>query len=164
MAILDDKGRLFGKINLLDLVIVLAILAVVGRFAYQRLLGPGIAPVGENKVIQVTIKLPEVQQPTISELVEGVDIYDSKSNAYLGKVKAVKKEPALIVRQGSDGKTHETRSDLLFDLYVTVEGPGYVSPNGVTMAGIEMKVGRTNQLKTAGWAGAGPTWDINENP
>lgn len=157
MAIVDGKGRLFGKINLLDLVVVLAVVAVAGRFGYQQYRAGQIAPTGEDKVIEMTFVLPTVEQFTIDALQEGEEVYDSKSNAYMGKVVRFEKRPAVVVREGPDGRMYEAESQYKFDYYVTIAGPGRVSPNGVTMGGIEVKVGRQNQFKSAFWAGQGTT-------
>lgn len=163
MAVIDNKGRLFGKVNLLDLIVLLGVLAVVGRFGYQAFFSQDVAPTGEDKQIEMTFKLPSVTQYTIDALQPGEDLYDSKSNTLLGKVVAVEAEPAVVVREVPDGLV-ERVSDTHFDYYVTVKGPARVSPNGITMSGIEMKVGRTNGYKTAYWAGSGTTVTFNLTP
>lgn len=164
MAIVDEKGRLFGKINLLDLVVVLAILAVAARFGYKAYKGRQAVAVGEDKVIEMTMRLPAVAEPTIKAIPVGSELYDSKSNTYMGKVVEVRQEPALVVTTGDDGRVYEQPSKNRFDLYVIIAGKGRVSPNGVTMAGLEVKIGRTNFVKNELWAGFGPTWEINTDP
>ncbi len=163
MKLIDNKGRLFGKINLLDLVVLLAVLAVAGRFAYGKLSGPAAAPTGQDQVIEMTFRLPAVTQWTVDAIQVGDEVYDSKSNTRMGKIVETWTEPAVVVREMPDGIVPHV-SDTHFDLYVTVRGPARVSPNGITMSGIEVKVGRTNQYKSAYWAGSGTTVAFNLTP
>lgn len=160
MSLVDGKGRLFGKINLLDLVVVLAVVAVAGRFVYQQLRADELAPAAEDRTIEMTFMLPNVEQFTIDVLTVGQAIYDSKSNTYMGDIVRFEARPAVVVREGPDGRMYETESKYKYDYFVTIAGPGRVSPNGITMNGIEVKVGRTNQYKSAFWAGEGVTVDF----
>jgi len=167
VSIVDGKGRLFGRINLLDLVVLLALLAVAGRFVYQQMNAGELAPAGEDRIIEMTIMLPSVEMFTMNALREGAAIYDSKSNTYMGEVVRVDARPAVVVREGPDGRRYETESQYKYDYFVTISGPGRVSPNGITMGGIEVKVGRVNQYKSAYWAGEGitvafPNLDLSE--
>lgn len=160
MAVLDNKGRLFGKFNLLDLAVVLVVLAVVARFGYQAYQGRQVAPVGNEREISVVMRFASVAEATTKWVKVGDEMYDSKSRTYLGKVTAVRSEPALVVVTSEDGRSYEHLSKHRFDFYVTVTGPGRVSPNGVTMGGFEMVIGRTNYVRTALWSGYGVTWDM----
>ncbi len=164
MAIVDQKGRLFGKVNLLDLVVVLAILAVAGRFGYQHYMGKQAAPTGEDKQVAVTMKFAAVQQPTVDNVPVGTAIYDSKSGGYLGKVVDVWSQPATVFTTSVDGRMFEAPSKDRVDFFMVVAGRGRVSPNAVTLGDFEMKIGRTNYVKSRLWAGYGVTWKIDENP
>ena len=161
--LIDSKGRLFGKINLLDLVVLLAILAVAGRFAYGAVKGPAAAPAGQDQVIEMTLRIPAVTDWTVDVIKVGDELYDSKSNTRMGKIVETWTEPAVVVREMPDGIVPHV-SDTHFDLYVTVRGPARVSPNGITMSGIEVKVGRSNQYKSAFWAATGTTVKFDLNP
>ncbi|MFO7273402.1 MAG: DUF4330 domain-containing protein [Bacillota bacterium] len=161
--LIDNKGRLFGKINLLDLVVLLGLLAVAGRFAYGALAGSSAAPTGQDQVIEMTLRFPAVTQWTVDAIQVGDEVYDSKSNTWMGKIVETWTEPAVIVREVPDGIVSYT-SSTHFDLYVKVRGPARVSPNGVTMSGIEVKVGRSNQYKSAFWAATGTTVAFDLNP
>lgn len=161
---IDQKGRLFGKVNLLDLVVVLAVLAVAGRFGLQQFTGATPAPTGQDQPMEIIVKLPVVSQPTVDALPVGTEIYESKSNTYMGRIVAATAEPALVVTRGDDGFVYEQPSTRSFDYYITIAGPGRVAPNAIMMAGLEMKIGRMNYLRTALWAGQGPTWVIDTAP
>ncbi|HYF93312.1 MAG TPA: DUF4330 domain-containing protein [Symbiobacteriaceae bacterium] len=163
MAIIDQKGRLFGKVNLLDLTVVLVILAVAGRFGYQYVKRDAAAPAAAQQIVEVQFLLSPVRDPSVTLLqvnnAKPIQIYDSKSQAYLGQIVEVKTSPAKV-----HGDDSEYESKYTFDHIITVRGTGLVSENGVTLGGVEMKVGRAQDLRTSGWAGTGMTWNVNSNP
>lgn len=164
MTLVDEKGRLFGKVNVLDLVVVLLILAVIGRFGLRQFRAVEVAPTGEEKEIEIVVRLQAVAQPTIDYLPVGTEVTDSRNNIIFGTVVAAKVEPALVVSAGDDGRVHEILSKERFDYYLTVRGPAKVTSAQVTMANFEIKIGRPNYFKTRLWNGQGATWHINENP
>jgi hypothetical protein len=159
VSVIDEKGRLFGKVNLLDLIIIAVVIAVVGRVGYKWYQGRHAVTTGEAKTVQMIVRLPGVSDSTINALHEGDVVFDSKSNAQLGKIIAMRSEPAWIT-----GATQEYKSQVIFDLFVTIEGPGRTSPNGVTMDGLEAFIGQPDYLRTALWKGQGWTWAVQLLP
>ncbi len=164
MNIVDEKGRLFGKVNVLDLIVVLLILAVAGRFGLRQFWAVDAAPDGEEKEIEIVVRLQAVAQPTIDFLPVGTELTDSRNNAKVGKIVAVRIEPALVVSQGDDGRVIETRSSDRFDYYLTVRGKAWSTANQLTMVNFDVKIGKLNYYKTRLWNGQGATWHIDENP
>lgn len=161
MAVIDQKGRLFGKINLLDLVILLVVLAVAGRFGYGKLVKKEAVTAG-TKTVEVQFLFAAVRQPSIDQLkvtTPPTKVYESKSGAYLGEIVAVSTKPATITGEGA-----EYTSAFKYDHTVTIRGAGIVSENGLSLGGLEMKVGRGQDLRTATWAGTGLTWALNAAP
>jgi hypothetical protein len=159
VKLMDEKGRLFGKVNILDLLVVLLVLAVAGRFVYGRMKAP-TQNASQDQRLQVVFKLPGVSKPTVDALPVGTELFDSKSNNRMGKVIEVKAQPAKVLSYTPDGRLVETTSTDVYDVYLTVEGPGRVSDNGVTLNGLEMRIGRANNMKSSLWAGTGITWGI----
>lgn len=160
MSVVDEKGRLFGKINLLDLVVILVILAVVGRFGYKAFKKGEVNAAGTDKTVEITVRLSNVTEATVNALQINDEVYDSKSNTLMGKVTEVRQQPAIVVSTGSDGRLYEHESKTALDVFLTIAGPGRVSPNSVTMNSLEVRIGGTNDLKTAIWKGSGPVVDI----
>ncbi|MGE5672752.1 MAG: DUF4330 domain-containing protein [Mycobacterium leprae] len=164
MSVVDEKGRLFGKVNLLDLVVVVAVVAVGARFGYSHFMAKSAGPAGTDQKVELTFKVSPVTQPTVDAIQKGDKVYDSKSNAFLGTVVETKAQPATVVKQGPDGRLWETQSTTAFDYYVTISSMAHVSENGVLVGGDDIKIGRDNSLRTRLWAGSGTTAGINQSP
>ena len=60
---LDDRGRLFGKVNIVDLIVLLVIIAVV-VFAVVRMTGSS----SKTVPVRVTYVVEAVRQATVSAL------------------------------------------------------------------------------------------------
>ncbi|HEY3368912.1 MAG TPA: DUF4330 domain-containing protein [Symbiobacteriaceae bacterium] len=151
MSVIDNKGRLFGKINLLDLVVVVAVIAVAGRYGYKHFMPKQSAVTGQDQNVEIVVKISKISQSTVDGLKVGDEILDSPSNTILGKVVKKEAQPSPV-----PGATSEYPSKELNDMYVTISGPGRVSPDGaVSMAGIQMLRGRAESLRTVSWTSSG---------
>lgn len=159
MAIIDNKGRLFGKVNLLDLAVVLVVLAVAVRFGYQYINPTSTLPEGKAQVIEVTMLLPQVRQPTIDQMVLGSTVVESKTSNVMGKIVEVKTQPAKV-----SGPQGEYESKFTMDAFVTIRGDAWITKNVTMLNGLEMWIGGGNFLVVNDWKGTGTTWQINENP
>lgn len=169
MAIVDKKGRLFGKLNLLDLAVLLVVVAVAGRFGYKYVAGRNAPAAAQGQQIEVTFKIPGVSQATINQVQPGTQLQDNQAatKPILGKVTKIETKPAIVRNIGPDGTLWESESKEVFDAYVTVLGPGNSGANTVMFGeggGVEVKVGRTQFLISRTWAGTGTVWNIVENP
>ena len=79
---IDEKGRLFGKVNIVDLLIVIIILAA-GAFLGMKLLGPDSAVANTQKV-RVTLYCEETPNYVAEQLEAGAEVWDSENNVTLG--------------------------------------------------------------------------------
>jgi hypothetical protein len=169
VAVVDKKGRLFGKINLLDLAVLLVVLAVVARFGMQYVEKRNAPANAGGETIEVTIKLPNVQQPTVGALPVGTVLRDSQAatRPVLGTIVKAETKPAIVRQVGPDGKLWETESKDVYDLYITLSGTGKVSQTGVMFGdagGVDVKIGRGQPMISPTWAGQGTIWHINTEP
>lgn len=160
MAMVDKKGRLFGLINLLDLVVILLVIGVAGLFTYRHFHKTQAAAVdGRDQTIEVEFRVQDATQYTVSSLPVGTQVFESKTGVLLGTITAVRTEPVML-----PGATKEYPSDSRINFFFTVRGAGRVTKNGDSLAGIEVKVGRTNFLRTKLYAQELYAVRINENP
>lgn len=154
MAIIDQKGRLFGLVNLLDLIVILAVLGAGGLLGYKTFMAPEAQTVG-GQTVQVQFLVGPVRQATVDELKVGAIVYDGKSDAQLGKIVAVETRPARVL--GSNG---EFTAQNWYDHFFTVEGTGTQSDASTTLGGVVMLVG-SQPVKTAGVRVDAVVWDRN---
>jgi hypothetical protein len=151
LKILDEKGRLFGKLNLIDLLVVLVILAVVVG-VFWKLAGDevteAIAPASEVTLeyeVLCTAINNDVCDYAVShiggQMMSNGDLID-------GYVVDCVVEPYITTSNDADGNTvavvDQARSNLRFTLRATVSASDLTNSVGSQ----EVRVGKSHIVKT----------------
>lgn len=158
---IDRQGRLFGKVNVLDFLVVVLVVALAARLAYSWL-GPGRTVKAESDVpITFTALVSGVRGPTADAIRVGDTVYETRTNTYLGKVTAVKVEPTRVLTQNPDGTQTEKESQVYKDVYVTITGLGKATPTSVMVGTQQIHIGSPLQFQTRIWGVTGTVWSID---
>lgn len=150
MKLIDEKGRLFGKINIFDLIILLAIVLVVGVVGYKLVQrGTNTANAVPTKAYIVSVKCSGMPDSFDEALKKDNRIYydlDSFTNA---KIVDIKEVPAVVTIQTDDGKLVETEHPSLKDVYVDLEVLDNLNEDSIKIGRYAVAVGlKTFTLKT----------------
>jgi hypothetical protein len=146
MPWLDERGRLFGRVNIVDLMVLALVLIVAARLGLKSRVLRAVNP-STVKPVEVVLVVEDVRQATADAMQEGETVLNTKSNAVLGKL--VKKEvrPAQKEVQTADGRLVLAESPFKKDVYLTVRGEGQVTSNVIILGGAEMRVGASVAVK-----------------
>lgn len=156
---INREGKLFGRVNVLDLIIVLLVVAFAARLAYSWWVQkPAVDQA--RQTITFTALVQGVRQPTADAIHVGDIVYDTRSNALLGTVTAVRVEAAPVLQQNDDGSRTETVSKVYRDVYVTIRGTGEATPTAVMVGSVQIHIGSPLQFQTRIWGVEGIVWDI----
>ncbi len=139
---INKEGKLFGKISIIDIVVILAI--VVAAFGiYTRFF------VGNERVetasshIEYKMKIQEVRIGSVEALLNYQSpIYDSTTKEYLGDIVGVEYTDAKKGVETVNGKMRESVIPDRYDVVVTVRVDGKINDSGYYTA--------TNQSIAAG--------------
>ncbi len=142
---LDDRGRLFGKVNIVDLIVLLVIIAVV-VFAVVRMTGSS----SKTVPVRVTYVVEAVRQATVSALQAKGTVTDDGGTG-LGKVQDVVVTPTLVEVPTSDGGLKAVESPVFSDVSIVVLGSGRVSGSTVRIGSVPMRVGKKVTLVGTGY-------------
>lgn len=149
MSLIDSRGRIFGKVNIIDLLIVVMVLTAAYGYWHARSGSTGLAALrGGDRQVEAVFVVSNVRPATSTAIKVGDKVNDSKTNTYLGEVTAVRVEPAEIAVTMPDGRVYESTSKTRQDVWVTIRGSGRVSPNAITLGSTEIRVGAQISLKT----------------
>lgn len=137
---IDDKGKLFGKISIIDLfVILVVVVAIVGSvIAFTKVKSGEVLT--ENKAIlsqnstldklELRLRLAEVRAMTKDAIHIGDGVYTKDTGKFLGEVVGVETEPAKRIITGYDGKALEAEVPERMDVIMIVEVLGKRTDNG----------------------------------
>lgn len=156
MKLIDEKGRLFGKLNLIDLLVVVILIAALIFLALRLTGGEAATPIGETTKLTYTVQVNGVSQATYDEIQRhmtnggGRDQLMASGDLLDAYVTGVTASPHINYQPDADGvvtSSPEQGDDARLDLVFTVEAN---VPDPVTnLVGTqEVRVGKGHILKT----------------
>ncbi|OAB60348.1 pyruvate/2-oxoglutarate dehydrogenase complex,dihydrolipoamide dehydrogenase (E3) component [Leptolyngbya valderiana BDU 20041] len=173
MKLLDSKGRLFGKVSLLDVGALLVIVMVfVGIFLF-----PGTS----GSVAQINTMTKPVE---VSVIVRGLSVLDpegflqnlrdvGKTNIIIRNqpsgqvnVKTVERLPRMLAIPQPDGSVKELPDPRAEELYsinmmLTLGGDAQITDNGVVLGGSKLKIGTPIELEGKNYNFNGSVIEVN---
>ncbi len=150
MRLIDEKGRIFGKINIIDICLVLVIVLAVGGFFLKK------ASVSETqtvyKDITYTVKIEAIRKPTVEQFQDklGQSLYVTKTGEYLGTVADVVCTDAEGLAIDKNGNYIKTTQPDRYDITIAIQTKGTETAKGVfTEGGKQLFIGETLNITSA---------------
>ena len=150
MKILDEKGKLFGKLNLIDLIVVLVIVAVVAAVAWK--LGGSTVTEAINShgtTIRYEVVCSHVD-PDTSEFAASHIGGQLMSNGEMidGTIVDCVVEPYTELLVDSEGNVHQVEDPTARNLRFTIETQVVEAGNAYSVGSQELRVGKSHIVKT----------------
>lgn len=145
---IDKNGRLFGKLNIFDGLVILVVLAVLIGAVYKFSKTESSSPFNEGKMIEIQFVAEESPDFAVNSVKIGDVARDFKSGVTFGKVTSIKVGPPRTSGVDSKGNYVESAKPFFLSGVYTVEGIGSLnSTGGATFQNSEYLIGRTIELK-----------------
>lgn len=157
MKLIDEKGKLFGLINIVDLLVLLAVLLVLGGAAY-KLKGPGGGDTA-SKTVKVTVLAPSIRPEMLTSIKVG-DRMASGSSFTDVVIKDINIRPAYSITVDSAGRRVEAIDPYLKDLIVVVEGKTTISGATINLGGQEIRRNKDYYIKSLDYEFKGMIMDV----
>lgn len=152
--IIDKNGKLFGKISIVDIFIVLIIfICIAGAFIrFSGLLGDNKA---FNAQIEYTLQVKEVRNKSANALLKKGELYSSLADeAYLGTVVGAERSANDDYAPLADGTIVKTSAADRYDVLLTVRVDGRQTGTALyTKGGKKIEVGSLEYVATK-WVSA----------
>ncbi|HEY5541582.1 MAG TPA: DUF4330 domain-containing protein [Coriobacteriia bacterium] len=150
MQIFDRKYRLFGIINLIDLIVIVAVL--VGGFAVYRLLSHSrsaeTASTGQD--FTYTVLCPTLRGVTAQQIKVGDTIFYKNNGKPIGTVKAVRATP--LPGEFWDVQTNSMKryqSTIYSDIWIDAAVKGTATPTGFMLGDVLLHGGQPLAIMTS---------------
>ncbi len=140
---IDKNGKLFGKINIIDLFFIIIVLAAT-VFAMNRFgaFSPEKTASTAEKMMMLTIYQEEVNDFTAYNVKTGDPVSESFQNIYFGKVSEVNVSGPVNWGADQNGTQIQTERDGYSSITLKVESPGTLSQSGLIIGGAKYYVGQ----------------------
>ena len=116
---IDENGRLFGKISFIDVVVLLAVAAVVLTFLLKPEVIVSTTGSTDTVPVEYTIVARDIRR-NIAETFRPDDTLYTEGGVAIGKITEVKSEQAKLITQLVDGRYIEAIVESKVDAYITV--------------------------------------------
>lgn len=140
---IDENGKIGGKINLIDFLILVVILAVAAFVAY-RFLGTDKDDAGSSVIIEFTCA--EVNDYTVERLETGAPVLDGNANRDLGTAVDFTIDDASTYSATDSGKPVVVDIPDSKSVVVTIESAGELDDNGLLINGTRYGIGYTTVI------------------
>lgn len=155
MSLIDKRGRLFGKINILDFLIILFAAAVVFG-AYTFFSGDSSEKVSQSSKLEYDFEITNVNQDFVDAINEGDPIRDSTRGNFMGRVISKSSRKATMLNEDLiNGRYVIAEVPNAYDVVITIEAAATITPTNVIVDGQEIKVGKKFYIKGKGYANQG---------
>jgi hypothetical protein len=138
----DKKGKLFGKVSIVDILIVVIIIAVVGGLYYKFGNSGTVTAFTKTEKVQVSFYSESIPKYIVDSIKVGDVAKDRVQTIVIGKVIDVKVGPDLQCEPNSEGKVVLSSRPDYCSVTVIVEGQGIFASSGVTFGGVEYFVNK----------------------
>ena len=133
--LLDEKGRLFGRISIIDIGVLLLIIALMGGVYYKFFMVDKNSNAAKFDTLEYKILVEEVRQQSVDAIEIGADIYDVKTDSPMGKIISKEVLPATEQLTKADGTMVIAEKPERFNVLVTIQVPGVETKYGFRASG-----------------------------
>ena len=132
---IDKNGKIFGKINIIDLLIILIIIAAAVFFATKAFTPAQEASESETTTLRVVFCSNKAPSGIAESIEIGSPAFEDTTDVPFGKVVSVESAPAYTYMVDDEGNQVKTEVAYTDEVYVTVELEGKLTDKGLYVDG-----------------------------
>ena len=126
--VIDKKGKLFGKISVLDLIVIVVLIVAVVGCIYKFVVSSG------DTTLNMVIKTGSTRQFTVDALHVGDAVYEVHGDK-IGTITDIRTEQAYETVDTHDGNKQYLPVENRYFVYLTVEAEGTITEKGYFING-----------------------------
>jgi len=129
--LLNEKGKLFGKISIVDIGVLLLIIALLCGGYYKFFMVDKNNNAAKFDTLEYTVVLSEgVRQQSVDAIEIGAAVYDVKTDTPMGKIVSKEVIPAIEQLTKADGTVVLAEKPERFNVRITIQVPGIETDYG----------------------------------
>lgn len=139
--LINEKGRIFGLINIIDLIVIILIAFLAFGFFYHQ----KNTATAETRTATVKVICPYLR-PEVAEQIHEGDQLMARGQLQPVYVKELRVEIGNTSAVNSEGKVVLQKHPFRKDVWLSLEGPISTTGDEIYMAGQEIRAGRKKYL------------------
>ncbi|QGU00482.1 hypothetical protein SYNTR_1888 [Candidatus Syntrophocurvum alkaliphilum] len=135
---IDERGRLFGFINIVDLAVILLVVLLAAGFLYR---GQATEITAEPHMVRIEVVANNIF-PGVEESLQVGDRLVAAGAITGAEITEMEVKEANWVTTDAEGKMHLETNPFRNDIHLTIEGPStQIGPSQINFAGQEVRAG-----------------------
>jgi hypothetical protein len=135
MKIIDEKGRLFGRVSIIDILIVLAVIGLGLGFIYKRISPEVMQIVNADATFYVTLATNRLRSFSVEAISEGDLMFKQHDRQSLGRIVKLEIKPATDYLLRPDGTAELAEMEDRYQTFITVQCTGAITDAGYYVNG-----------------------------
>jgi len=133
---IDNHGKIKGRVSIIDILIVLAVVALVVGFLYRQATPHIDSILRPDDHFQVTFEVNRIRSAIAEDtVVVGEYVFRQHERQPLGRIISVERHPATDIMMRSDGTALLATMEDRYALHITIEATGSLSESGFFING-----------------------------
>jgi len=146
-VIIDSKGKLFGKISIIDILIVLVVIGIIAGVGYKFTRSKTPTVFTKQDTLEVEFFVEEVLDAVANSIKIGDAAKEAVQNASFGTVKDIKIDKAISYAADDKGEYKVSSRPGYSSVVITTEAKGIYGSNGTTIGSAEYYIGSYMTLR-----------------
>ena len=150
MKLVNEKGKFLGIVNLVDILVILAILLVLGGIGYKVLSASIAETLSPTQEITVTTRVRGIYPRYVSQIEDAVGDQLLAGNALIKDafLESVSFEPYVIQVQTDDGRIVDAKDPTRLECVFTIKAKVTRDTSVIKIGTQEIRVGTGHFMKT----------------
>jgi len=128
---IDKQGKLFNRVSIIDIAIIIAILALGFGFAYRRAAPHLDEVLRPDETFYVTFEVNRIRSLIVSDAVAVDDVFFRQHGRQpLGRIVDIERLPATEILRRRDGTAMLATMEERYALRITIEATGSINDVG----------------------------------
>lgn len=120
----DNNGKLFGKINIIDFMVLLVILLMIAGVGYKFYMDGKQNAVNNSQLLEYKVSVINIRNFTADAVEADDKLYDNKTGSYMGKVIGKEVKPYREYITKTDGTVVLAEKPERLEVILTIQVPG----------------------------------------
>ncbi|WP_432665987.1 DUF4330 domain-containing protein [Wukongibacter baidiensis] len=145
MKIIDNKGKIFGLINYLDLMVLLVVVLLVGKFYIldNNENSKEFLQSQASREMLLTYNVSGIKDISIKSVKEGDIFRDVETKSTLGEVVKVEVTDHLMQTTDKDGNVIHSKVPGRYDMRIVLKCGANITDRDIKISKVEIQIGRS---------------------